>query len=196
LLLFIKIKFMNKIFYLNKLKKKILLLKKNFPKKNLVFSDGNKNAKIMIIGEAPGKNEDKQKVPFVGRAGKVLDKLLFSISLNRQQVYITNVVNYRPDKNRKPNLLEINLFKKYLFQHIEIIKPKFILLLGSTAAEAVLDYQGPLNLIIGKFFEKKIINITTIIMTVYHPAYLLRQPKNIKTVNKNLNNLKKYIKKT
>ena len=187
---------MNKVFYLNKLKRKLLLLNKNFPKKNLVFSDGNKNAKIMIIGEAPGREENKQKIPFVGRAGKVLDRLLFSISLDRKKVYITNVVNYRPDKNRKPNLSEINLFKKYLFKHVEIIKPKFILLLGSTAAEAVLDYQGPLYHIIGKFFEKKIINITPIIMTVYHPAYLLRQPKNIKTVNNNLNNLKKYIKKT
>ena len=193
MLLFVKIKFMNKIFYLNKLKKKILLLNKNFPKKNLVFSDGNKNGKIMIVGEAPGKNEDKHKVPFVGRAGKVLDKLLFSISLNRQQVYITNVINYRPDKNRKPNLLEINLFKKYLFQHIEIIKPKLILLLGSTAAEAVLGYQGPLNIITGKFFEKKIINITVKIMTIYHPAYLLRQPNKIKIVKNNLNYLKKYI---
>ena len=187
---------MNKTFYLNKLKKKILLLNKNFPKKNLVFSDGNKNAKIMIIGEAPGRTEDKLKIPFVGRAGKVLDRLLVSISLNRQQVYITNVVNYRPDKNRKPNLLEINLFKKYLFRHIEIIKPKFILLLGLTAAETVLGYQGPLNLIIGKFFEKKIINISLKIMTIYHPAYLLRQPKKIKIVYSNLNSLKKYINKT
>ena len=184
---------MNKIFYLNKLKKKILILKKKFPQKNLVFSDGNKNAKIMIIGEAPGKNEDKQKVPFVGRAGKVLDKLLFSMNLNRQQVYITNVVNYRPDKNRKPNLLEINLFKKYLFQHIEIIKPKLILLLGSTAAEAVLGYQGRLNIITGNLFEKKIINITAKIMTIYHPEYLLRQPNKIKIIKNNLNNLKKYI---
>jgi DNA polymerase len=181
---------------LSKLKNSILKFNKNFPGKNLVFSDGNKEAKIMIVGEAPGRTEDKLQKPFVGRAGKLLDSLLKSINLNRSKVYITNVVNYRPDKNRKPNLLEINLFKKYLFQHIEIIKPKFILLLGSTAAEAVLDYQGPLNLIIGKFFEKKIINITPIIMTVYHPAYLLRQPKNIKTVNNNLNNLKKYIKKT
>jgi DNA polymerase len=185
---------MNKIFYLNKLKEKILLLNKNFPKKNLVFSDGNKNAKIMIIGEAPGRVENKLKIPFVGRAGKVLDRLLFSISLDRQKVYITNVVNYRPDKNRKPNLSEINLFKKYLFKHIDIIKPKFILLLGSTAAHAVLGYQGPLNLIIGKFFEKKIINTTLKIMIIYHPAYLLRQPRKIKIVNKNLNTLKKYIK--
>lgn len=184
---------MNKTITLNILKKKILLIKKKFPKKNLVFSDGNINAKVMIIGEAPGKNEDKQKVPFVGRAGKVLDKLLFSIRLNRQQVYITNVINYRPDKNRKPNLLEISIFKKYLFQHIEIIKPKLILLLGSTAAEAVLGYHGPLNTIIGKFFEKKIINITVKIMTIYHPAYLLRQPNKIEIVQNNLNNLKKYI---
>lgn len=181
---------------LSKLKKKILKFNKNFPKKNLVFADGNKNSQVMIIGEAPGKTEDKLKKPFVGRAGKLLDELLNRIHLDRTKVYITNVVNYRPNKNRKPTTEEINDFKKLLFKHIEIIKPKCLLLLGATAVEAVLGYKGPLNLIIGEFFKKKIINKTHKIMTIYHPAYLLRKQKNIKIANKNLNKLIKYIKST
>ena len=93
---------------LSKLKNSILKFNKNFSGKNLVFSDGNKDAKIMIVGEAPGRTEDKLQKPFVGRAGKLLDGLLESINLNRSKVYITNVVNYRPDKNRKPTTEEIN----------------------------------------------------------------------------------------
>ena len=115
---------------LSNLKKLVLKLNKNFPGKNLVFSDGNKDAKVMIVGEAPGRTEDKIQKPFVGRAGKLLDSLLETIQLDRSKVYITNVVNYRPEKNRKPTPEEINEFKKLLFKHIEIIKPKCILLLG------------------------------------------------------------------
>ena len=125
---------------LSKLKKKIYKLSKNFPKKNLVFADGNQDAQVMIIGEAAGKIEDKLQKPFVGRAGKLLDELLNSIHLDRTKIYITNVVNYRPDKNRKPTPKEINEFKKLLFKHIEIISPKCILLLGATAAAAVLNH--------------------------------------------------------
>ena len=100
---------------LSKLKKKILKFNKNFPKKNLVLADGNKNSQVMIIGEAPGKTEDKLKKPFVGRAGKLLDELLNCIHLDRTKVYITNVVNYRPDKNRKPTPKEINKFNIEIF---------------------------------------------------------------------------------
>ena len=161
---------------LSKLKKKMLKFNKYFPGKNLVFSDGNKDAKIMIVGEAPGKTEDKLQKPFVGRAGKLLDNLLESINLNRSNVYITNVVNYRPDKNRKPTIKEINEFKKLLFLHIEIISPKCILLLGATAATAVLNHIGPLSEVRGKWKNIKIINFYFDILTTFHPAFLLRQP--------------------
>ena len=97
-------------------------LKENASK--LVFSDGNPNAKIMIIGEGPGANEDKKDFPFVGRAGQLLDKMLHAINLNRKNVYITNVVNYRPPENRKPTDQEINRYLPYLKKHIEIIGPK------------------------------------------------------------------------
>ncbi|MFM7980012.1 MAG: uracil-DNA glycosylase, partial [Candidatus Fonsibacter sp.] len=130
----------------------------------------------MIIGEAPGKTEDKLKKPFVGRAGKLLDELLNRIHLDRTKVYITNVVNYRPDKNRKPTPKEINEFKKLLFKHIEIISPKCILLLGTTAAAAVLNHIGPLSEVRGKWKNIKIINFYFDILTTFHPAFLLRQP--------------------
>ena len=159
---------------LSKLKNTMLKFNKNFPGKNLVFSDGNKDAKVMIVGEAPGRTEDKLQKPFVGRAGKLLDSLLESINLNRSKVYITNVVNYRPDKNRKPTPQEINEFKKLLFKHIEIINPKCILLLGATAATAVLNHIGPLTEVRGKWKNIKIINSYFDILTTFHPAYLYR----------------------
>ena len=108
---------------------------------NLVFSDGNPNAKVMIIGEGPGANEDKEGFPFVGRAGQLLDKMLNAINLSRRNVYITNVVNYRPPENRKPTEKEVERYLPYLKKHIEIIKPKIILLLGSTAMNAILKMQ-------------------------------------------------------
>jgi DNA polymerase len=175
---------------LSKLKNSILKFNKDFPGKNLVFSDGNKDAKVMIIGEAPGRTEDKLQKPFVGRAGKLLDTLLESIQLDRSKVYITNVVNYRPDKNRKPTSEEINEFKKLLFKHIEIISPKCILLLGTTAATAVLKHIGPLSEVRSKWKNVKIIKSYFNILTTFHPAFLLRQPKKKKLAFKDFLKLK------
>ncbi len=108
---------------------------------NLVFSDGNPNSRVMIIGEGPGANEDKEGLPFVGRAGQLLDKMLRAINLSRDTVYITNVVNYRPPENRKPTEVEVERYLPFLKKHIEIIKPKILLLLGSTAMNAILLIQ-------------------------------------------------------
>ena len=178
---------------LSKLKNLILKFNKNFPGKNLVFSDGNKDAKVMIIGEAPGRTEDKLQKPFVGRAGKLLDSLLESINLNRSKVYITNVVNFRPDKNRKPSVKEINLFKKFLFRHINIIKPNVILLLGATAAKAVLKHVGPLSKIRGKWKSIKITQKKFNVLVTFHPAFLLRQSLQKKFFLKDLKILKNKI---
>ena len=145
----------------------------------------------MIIGEAPRKTEDKLQKPFVGRAGKLLDDLLGRVSLDRTKVYITNVVNYRPDKNRKPTYEEINEFKKLLFKHIEIIKPKCILLLGATAATAVLNHEGPLSEVRGKWKNIKIINSYFDVLSTFHPAYLLRQPSKKKIFLKDILKLNK-----
>ena len=184
---------MDKVKELLKLKKKIHRLSKNFPKKNLVFADGNQDAKVMIIGEAPGKTEDKLKKPFVGRAGKLLDELLNGTHLDRTKVYITNVVNYRPDKNRKPTPKEINEFKKLLFKHIEIIKPKCLLLLGATAAMAVLGHKGPLSEVRGKLKNIKITNSYFDVLITFHPAFLLRQPTKKKLALSDLGYLNKSI---
>ena len=184
---------MNKDKELFKLKKKIYKLSKNFSKKNLVFADGNQDAQVMIIGEAPGKTEDKLQKPFVGRAGKLLDDLLGRVILDRTKVYITNVVNYRPDKNRKPTAEEINEFKKLLYKHIEIIKPKCVLLLGATAATAVLNHKGPLSAVRGKWKSTKILNSFYKILTTYHPAFLLRNPNKIKIMIKDIKSIKKNI---
>ena len=149
-------------------------LKENASK--LVFADGNPNAKIMIIGEGPGANEDKEGLPFVGRAGQLLDKMLNAINLNRDNTYITNVVNYRPPENRKPTDQEINRYLPYLKKHINIIRPKIILLLGSTAMNAFLGQENVISKVRGKWFEITMDNLKVNFIISFHPAYLLRQP--------------------
>ena len=143
---------------------------------NLVFSDGNPNAKVMIIGEGPGANEDKEGFPFVGRAGQLLDKMLNAINLSRRNVYITNVVNYRPPENRKPTEKEVERYLPYLKKHIEIIKPKIILLLGSTAMNAILKNADVISKMRGKWIEIEINKLKVFSIVSFHPAYLLRQP--------------------
>ncbi len=149
-------------------------LKKNA--NNLVFSDGNNKSKIMIVGEGPGANEDKEAKPFVGRAGQLLDKMLQAINLSRKNVYITNVVNYRPPENRKPTEKEIARYLPFLNKHIEIISPKIILLLGSTALSAVLGDNVVISKARGKWYEKKINGRIIHILPTFHPAFLMRQP--------------------
>ncbi|MAH89670.1 MAG: uracil-DNA glycosylase [Candidatus Pelagibacter sp.] len=143
---------------------------------NLVFSDGNPNAKVMIIGEGPGANEDKEGFPFVGRAGQLLDKMLNAINLSRKNVYITNVVNYRPPENRKPTETEVERYLPYLKKHIEIIKPKIILLLGSTAMNAILKNADVISKMRGKWIEIEVNKFKIFSIVSFHPAYLLRQP--------------------
>ena len=143
---------------------------------NLVFSDGHPDSKVMIIGEGPGANEDKEGLPFVGRAGQLLDKMLSAINLNREKVYITNVVNYRPPENRKPTDIEIERYLPFLKKHIEIIKPKIILLLGSTAMNAILGKTDVISKMRGKWYEFNINNLKIYSIVSFHPAYLLRQP--------------------
>ena len=164
---------------LNKLQKKIQLIKNCKLKnnaKNLVFSDGNMNSKIMIIGEGPGANEDLEGKPFVGRAGKLLDKMLASIKLDRTKVYISNVVNYRPPENRKPTEEEIERYLPYLKTHIEIISPKILILLGSTALNALIGSEVVISKARGKWIQKKIGETNTWIIASFHPAFLMRQP--------------------
>ena len=165
---------------LEKLKSKIKNIKNCDLKKNatnLVFSDGNINSKIMIIGEGPGANEDKEGKPFVGRAGKLLDKMLSAIKLDRTKVYISNVVNYRPPANRKPTEKEIERYLPYLQSHIEIINPKILLLLGSTALNALIGNEVVISKARGKWIQKEIGAVKPWIIASFHPAFLMRQPE-------------------
>ena len=164
---------------LEKLKKSISSIKDCEIKKNatnIVFSDGNPKAKIMLIGEGPGSNEDQEGLPFVGRAGALLDKMLASIDLNRKSVYITNVVNYRPPDNRRPTEEEINRYLPYLKKHIEIINPKILVLLGSTALNALVGNEVVISKARGKWIEKQFGECKTSIIVTFHPAFLMRQP--------------------
>jgi len=166
-------------------------LKKNST--NIVFSDGNPNANIMIIGEGPGANEDLEAVPFIGRTGELLDKMLMSINLNRDNVYISNVVNYRPPENRNPTEEEIARYLPYLVKHIEIISPQVLILLGSTALNSIIGGDNIISDVRGKWFEKKIGNCSTSVIASFHPAFLMRQPDQKKLSWIDLKMIKKKI---
>ena len=163
----------------------------------LVFADGNPASKIMLIGEAPGAEEDRQGRPFCGASGQLLDKMLSSINLDRNTVYITNVIPWRPPGNRTPTEYEINLMKPFLMRHIEITSPKIIVAVGGSSAKAVLNIEGGILRHRGlwKDFElsngKKISAISTL-----HPAYLMRAPnqkklawEDLKSIRSKLQNL-------
>ena len=144
--------------------------------KNIVFSDGNPKSKIMLIGEAPGASEDEEGLPFVGRAGILLDKMLSAINLDRKNVYISNIINYRPPENRKPTEEEIKRYLPFITKHIEIIRPKILVLLGSTAMNALIGSEVVISKMRGKWIEKKFGNSKTSVIVTFHPAFLIRQP--------------------
>ena len=161
------------------LKKSIVNLKNCDLKKqakNIVFSDGNPKSKIMLIGEAPGANEDQEGLPFVGRAGQLLDKMLSAIDLNRKKVYISNIINYRPPENRRPSEEETKRYLPFIKRHIEIINPKILVLLGSTAMNALIENEVVISKMRGKWIEKQFGNCRTSVIITFHPAFLMRQP--------------------
>ncbi|MBL6857512.1 MAG: uracil-DNA glycosylase [Pelagibacteraceae bacterium] len=169
---------------------------------NIVFSDGNPNSKIMVIGEGPGANEDLEGVPFIGKTGELLDKMLLSIGLDRDNIYITNVVNYRPPENRSPTKEEIDRYLPYLTRHIEIIDPKILILLGSSALNALIGEEKKISEIRGKWINKKIGKCSTSVIVSFHPAFLMRQPDqkamswiDLKMIRKKISDLKIKIEK-
>ena len=149
-------------------------LKKNASK--IVFADGNIQSPIMIIGEGPGQKEDELGKPFVGDAGNLLNKMLKAINIEREKIYINNVVNYRPPNNRKPEPSEINRYSEYLKEHISIINPKILILMGSTAMEALLGSNKRISKERGQWKEVIIKQKNYKTMVTFHPAYLLRKP--------------------
>ena len=146
---------------------------------NLVFSDGNQAAKIMIIGEAPGKDEDRMGVPFVGSAGQLLDQMLGAVGLDRARVYIANIMPWRPPGNRALTVEEIEMMRPFVEKHITLIAPDIILSLGGTASKMLLQSQEGIMKIRGKFHDYATVNApqnTIPLLPCLHPGYLLRSP--------------------
>ena len=185
-----------KLSLIKSLKKKIVEIKnceleKN--SKNLVFGEGDLFSDLMIIGEGPGAKEDEEGKPFVGDAGKLLDKMLMAINIERKNIYITNVVNYRPPNNRKPEPAEITKYSNFLRKHISIIDPKILILMGSTAMESLFGSNIKITKERGSWKDIIINNKTYLCMITFHPAYLLRQPENKKYSWTDLKEIRKKI---
>lgn len=144
---------------------------------NTVFADGVAESRIMLIGEAPGRDEDRIGKPFVGRAGQLLDKMLASIGLDRaKNCYITNVMNWRPPDNRDPSPEEAAICLPFLRRHIELVNPRLILLLGAVAARHVMGVSDGIMKMRGRWMEYRVGEQMVPVLPTLHPAYLLRQP--------------------
>ncbi len=144
---------------------------------NFVFGSGNYNADLVVIGEAPGSEEDLQGQPFVGRAGQLLTKMLNSINILREEVFICNILKCRPPGNRNPMPEEIKLCEPYLVKQLKLINPEFILALGSFAAQTLLKTKEPLGKLRGKIFNYNISGKIIKLIVTFHPAALLRNPQ-------------------
>jgi len=142
-------------------------------RRQVVFGVGNPDADLMFVGEAPGADEDLQGIPFVGRAGQLLTKMIQAIQLERDQVYIANVIKCRPPENRNPEPDEIATCQPFLFQQIAAVRPKVIVALGSFAAKTLLQTQDPISRLRGRIYDFQGAKL----IPTFHPSYLLRSPQ-------------------
>jgi uracil-DNA glycosylase len=142
-------------------------------REKIVFGAGNEHARLIFVGEGPGKEEDLAGEPFVGDAGRLLTKIIEAIQMTRDQVYICNVVKCRPPGNRKPEANEISACSGFLKRQIKVIQPDFICALGTVAAQSLLETDSPISSLRGRFHDYREITL----LATYHPAYLLRQPE-------------------
>lgn len=148
----------------------------NLGRKNIVFGPGNENGDILIIGEAPGKEEDDQGLPFVGRSGRLLNKALEVAKIDKQNIFITNIVKCRPPNNRTPLPNETSICTKlFLFNQIKILRPKIIITLGSIAINSLFETSFKITKIRGQKLEYN----DFVVIPTYHPAYILRNPKEL-----------------
>ena len=155
----------------------------------VVFGVGRPNADLMFVGEAPGADEDVQGVPFVGRAGQLLTKIIEAIGLKREDVYIANVIKCRPPQNRNPEPDEIATCEPFLFQQIDLIKPKVIVTLGKFAAQCLLRSEEPISRLRGRLFDFRGAKL----IPTFHPAYLLRNPSSKREVWEDMKLVKKLL---
>ena len=146
--------------------------------RSTVFCDGNIDAEVMLIGEAPGNQEDIEGKPFVGKSGQLLDKILETININRTNCYISNIIPWRPPGNRNPTAEEINICLPFIKKHIQLINPKILMLVGSISAKSILDQTMGITKLRGIWHLYKDKNNEIPAFPVFHPAYLLRRPTN------------------
>ena len=186
----------NKAKLINNLKKQInsienCNLKNN--SQNLVLGDGNINSPIMLIGEAPGIEEDKSGMPFKGEIGELLNKMLLAINIKRKDIYCSYAINFRPPEDRKPTSVEVKRYSVFLKEHISIINPKIVILMGSSAMEAVTGINTKISSERGKWKEVILKNKTYPVMITFNPSYLIRFPENKKYSWEDLKRIKQKI---
>ena len=162
--------------------------------KNIVLGEGNIDSPIMLIGEAPGEIEEKVGSPFKGESGELLDKMLIAINIKRQNIYTSYAINFRPPEDRKPTSQEIKRYSNFLKEHIAIIDPKIIILMGSTAMEAVTGINEKISSERGKWKEIILNNNTYPLMITFNPSYLIRYPDNKKYSWEDLKKIKEKVK--
>ncbi len=164
---------------------------------NMVFGDGFKNSKIMLIGEAPGNHEDLQGIPFCGDSGKVLDEMFGAIKMTRQEnFYITNVIFWRPPGNRRPTDEELAICRPFVERHIQILNPEILVLVGATAMNAIVGGDKTISEVRGKFidFEPEFLTKKVKTFTIFHPSYLMRQPSKKKVAWRDMLALEQFLK--
>ncbi len=161
--------------------------------KKIVLGDGNINSSIMLIGEAPGLEEDSVGLTFVGEVGALLKKMLIAINIKKENIYSTYAVNFRPPKDRKPTSTEIKRYSQFLQEHISIIKPKIIILMGSTAMESLTGLNNKISTERGKWKEIIVKNTSYNVIITFNPSYLLRIPENKKYSWEDLKKIKQKI---
>lgn len=160
-------------------------------RKNIVFGSGSVHARLVFVGEAPGRDEDIQGLPFVGRAGQLLTKIIESIGLTREEVYIANILKCRPPKNRNPEADEVASCQPFLLKQLEVIHPQIICALGKFAAQTLCQSSDPIGRLRGRFHDFRSIKV----MPTFHPAYLLRNPHAKKEVWEDMKMIKRELEK-
>ncbi len=158
-------------------------------RRNIVFGSGNPHAELMFVGEAPGADEDEQGLPFVGRAGQLLTKIIEAIGMRREDVYICNVLKCRPPDNRTPESDEIASCEPFLFRQIASVKPKVICALGAPSAQTLLKTKESISRLRGQFIEYRGAKL----MATFHPAYLLRNPSEKRKVWEDMQKIRDYL---
>jgi uracil-DNA glycosylase len=161
--------------------------------KNLVMGDGNINGPIMLIGEAPGAEEDSSGLPFQGVVGALLDKMLLAINIEREKLYSTYSINFRPPEDRKPTSQEVKRYSIFLKEHISIINPKIVILMGGAAMEAVTGLNGRVSNERGEWKEIILKNKTLPLIITFNPSYLIRFPENKKFSWEDLKKIKQKV---